>query len=202
MKRISIIICAMLMLVLACLSACGLNAPSYVPTGEFYKKTSPAIGDGGATDVIDLEAEYLTYQGTGDITVPMTLGFGHWPTNSEYEADPNASFSVHITVHGFPVKKDQPAWELTLDYQEDWYSKKFDSTEPEESHPFLFIPHYGDFYPLYKENVEIVFPEGLESGVLYITITLVEGERTTGMHCDELCVGFYREGDILTLESE
>ena len=205
MKRIIIIICVML-LVPACLSACCIQVqkPAYEPTGAFYKKTSPAVGDGGASDVIDLEAEYLTYRGTGDITVPMTVGFGHMPTNSTYQPNPNNSFTVHIAVYGYPLDREQPAWELTLDYAEDWCSKKFDSSEPEESHPFLFIPHYGDFYPLYKENVEVVFPKELEEGVLYITITkmYVDWEFPDMQDCKEFSVRFYREGDVLTLESE
>lgn len=199
MKRKAVLLCALLLLAAFCLSACG-DKPAYVPTGEFYKKTSPAIGDGGATDVIDLEAEYLTYQGTGDITVPMTVGFGHMPTNSKYEPDPNKSFAVHIAVYG---AGEQPAWEMTLDYAEDWYSEKFDATEPEESHPFLFIPDYGDFYPLYKENVEIVFPEEVTRGALYITVIMKESGVETGRSDNrEFRVDFERNGDVLTLESD
>lgn len=202
MKRKVVLLCALLLLAAFCLSACG-DKPAYVPTGEFYKKTSPAIGDGGASDVIDLEAEFLTYQGTGDITVPMTVGFGHMPTRSTYEPNPNSSFSVHIAVYGFPIRKDAPVWETTLQYDEDWNSVKFNATEPEESHPFLFIPDYGDFYPLYKENVEIVFPEEVTSGALYITVIMKESGVETGRsHNREFRVDFERNGDVLTLESD
>ena len=202
-KKTKHIICAFtLLLILLCLTACA-DKPLYVPTGEFYKKTSPAIGDGGASDVIDLEAEYLTYRGTGDITVPMTVGFGHMPTNSTYQPNPNNSFTVHIAVYGYPLDREQPAWELTLDYAEDWYSEKFDATEPEESHPFLFIPDYGDFYPLYKENVEIVFPEEITRGALYITVIMKESGVETGRSDNrEFRVDFKRNDDVLMLESE
>lgn len=202
MKHKIVLLCAVLLLFAFCLHACG-EKPAYVPTGEFYQKTSPSIGDGGASDVIDLEAEHLTYQGTGDITVSMTVGFGHMPVRSAHEPDPNSSFAVHISVYGFPFEKDEPAWETTLQYDEDWDSVKFNATEPEESHPFLIFPHYGDFYPLYKENVQVTFPAELERGVLFITVSKKQdGMDVGGAHCRELRVDFYREGDVLTLESE
>lgn len=202
MKRKGLVLCISL-LVSLCMSACCVQVPAYTPTGEFYKKTSPAIGDGGASDVIDLEAESLTYQGIGDIIVPMTVGFGHMPTNDAYEPRSDSAFSVRIAVYGFPLREDDPAWETTLQYNEDWHSKKFDATEPEESHPFLFIPHYGDFYPLYKENVQVTFPEELDRGALIITIRKTEaGLHVGGAHCRDLRVDFSREGNVLTLESD
>ena len=43
--------------------------------------------DGGVAEVISLEAESKTYEGDGDINVPMTVGLGHLPGHDEYDDD-------------------------------------------------------------------------------------------------------------------
>ena len=85
-KTISLALCTFCIMLSMVLSACG-DKNKYVPKGEFYVKTSPSAGDVGVDSVIDLEAEYKTYRGEGDIVVPVTIGFGHLPGHGGYGED-------------------------------------------------------------------------------------------------------------------
>ena len=105
MKRISALtIC--LVLVMLCFAGCQENN-EYTPIGEFYIKTSPSRGDGGVAEVISLEAEKKTYEGDGDITVPMTVGLGHLPGHDEYGDDAQDSFYVLYKIIESPWTADK-----------------------------------------------------------------------------------------------
>ena len=174
MKRLfALSIC--LVLVMLCFTGCQ-EKNEYTPTGEFYVKTSPSRGDGGVVEVISLEAEHKTYEGTGDITVSMTVGLGHLPSKGSHSNDKQETFYVLYKIIKLPSQADkEPAWEKKVEYSDSWYDSKYDSTE-QVNRPFLFFPHYGEFYPLYKENVDIVFPADVESGRLYVELyRVVEG---------------------------
>ena len=176
-RTISIILCTCYIMLSMCLSACG-NKGKYTPKGEFYVKTSPSHGDAGVPFVIDLESECNTYQGAGDIVVPVTVGFGHLPEDHRYGEDENDTFYLLYQVFDqVPVMPDiRPVWENKVEYSDSFYDEKYNSTVPKNS-SFLFIPFYGDFYPLYKESAEIVFPEGIQSGTVTIDCYVVLPER-------------------------
>ncbi len=192
---------AMITLVICCimltmgLSACG-DKNKYIPKGEFYVKTSPACGDAGVLEVIDIEAEYKTYQGEGDITVPVTVGFGHQPKSVGLC---DGTFYILYQVFEHPLKDNlQPIWEKKVEYSDSFYDEKYNSTVPKDR-SFLVIPLYGDFYPLYKERAEIVFPEGVPSGLVRVECVVLGNGFEMVV---ELEFSFARIDDILTLDSE
>lgn len=196
-KWISISLC--LLFIIMCFTACG-DKNEYTPTGEFYIKTSPSRGDAGVSDVISLEAEYKTYEGDGDITVPMTVGFGHLPRKgSDY--DDETTFCVLYKVVKTPLQPGEEgvvAWEKKVEYSDSWYDAKYDSTE-QENRSFLIFPHYGEFYPIYKENIEIVFPADVEKGTLEVEICVVyEGEESP--YIMDISFFFNRIDGVLTLD--
>ncbi len=195
-KLISIVLG--LLLILSCFVAC-VDQNKYIPSGEFYVKTSPSVGDGGVSDVISLEAERATYEGDGDVTVPMTVGFGHLP-NPNHKLGCGDSFYVHYKVIKMSPQAggdDVTVWEKKVEYPDCWHTAKYESTE-QKNYPFLFIPHYGEFYPLYKENVEIVFPADVERGIVEIEINAVK-ESDTSPFIHKLSFYFFRTDGVLTL---
>ena len=196
MKR-TIAICISLVLVMLCFAGCQ-EKNEYTPSGEFYVKTSPSRGDGGVAEVISLEAEHKTYEGDGDITVPMTVGLGHLPGYDEYGDDVQDTFYVLYKTIESPWTADkESAWEKKVEYEDSWRDSKYDSTE-QVNRPFLIIPNYGDFYPLYKEMVDIVFPADVEKGTFYVEIyTVIEGREDQKFA--ELSFYFERENGVLTL---
>ena len=139
----------------------------------------------GGSSVISLEAEHATYQGEGDITVTFEVGLGHLDGIGGIEGD-DTFYVVYRIIEAPWSANASPAWEKRVDYNESWYSDKFLSTEPEEVHSFIF-PRYGEFYPIYKENVDIVFPENVEKGYLMIWL---------------YCVADYFEEDQLFFSAE
>ena len=155
---------------LTVLSSCQTGY-KYTPEGEFYFKTSPASGDAGVSEVISLEAEHATYQGEGDITVTFEVGLGHLDNVGGIEGD-DTFYVVYRIVEAPWSNNADPVWEKRVDYNESWYSDKFLSTEQEDIPSFIF-PRYGEFYPIYKENVDIVFPEDVEKGYLMIWLFCV-----------------------------
>ena len=199
MNRI-VAVCVCLVLVMLCFSGCQ-EKNEYTPTGEFYVKTSPSRGDGGVAEVISLEAEHKTYEGTGDITVAMTVGLGHLPSNGSHSNDKQETFYVLYKIIASPWQADkESAWEKKVEYTDSWYDSKYDSTE-QVNRPFLIFPHYGEFYPLYKENVDIVFPADVEKGWLYVEVySVIEGRE------DHQFAGldfyFERVGGVLTLDAD
>lgn len=197
----SIILCIVSITVALCASACGDNN-EYVPKGEFYVKTPAARGDAGVGEVIDLEAEYKSYQGAGDITIPVTVGFGHRPDMvGYYGEDANDTFYALYQVFEDPLADDpQPVWENKVEYSDSFYDAKYNSTVPKDS-SFLFIPFYGNFYPLYKEAAEIVFPEGVQSGIVRVNCYIVTENGYGGTFGKGLEFSFTRIDDILTLSS-
>lgn len=197
----SIIICIGCIMSAMCLSAC-VDKNGYVPKGEFYIKTSPANGDAGAMEVIDLEAEYKSYQGTSDIIVSVTVGFGHQPdVVGFYGEDANDTFYVLYQVFEVPLKDNsQPVWENKVEYSNSFFDAKYNSTVPKDR-SFLFIPIYGDFYPLYKEAAEIVFPEGIQSGVVRVNCYTVPENGEGEMVSEGLEFPFTRIDGVLTLVS-
>ena len=196
MKKITMLyVC--LMLIMPCLAACG-DESKYTPAGDFYIKTSPARGDTGVSDVISLEAAHNTYEGDGDITVSMTVGLGHLPGAGGYGDDVEDTFYVLYKIVEAPWRFGKEAvWEKKVEYAESWHDSKYDSTEQKNS-SFLFIAHYGEFYPLYQETVEIVFPTSMENGYLLVEVyTVIEGSQDhqfTG-----LAVYFDRKDGVLRL---
>lgn len=199
MKRI-VALCVCLVLVVLCLAGCQ-KENEYTPAGEFYVKTSPSRGDGGVAEVISLEAEHKTYEGTGDIIVAMTVGLGHLPSKGSHSNDNQETFYVLYKIIASPWQADkESAWEKKVEYTDSWYDSKYDSTE-QVNRPFLIFPHYGEFYPLYKENVDIVFPADVESGRLHVELyRVVEG-------CEDhqfagLDFSFERVDGVLTLYAE
>ena len=197
MKRISALaIC--LVLVMLCFTGCQ-EKNEYTPTGEFYIKTSPSRGDGGVSEVISLEAEKKAYEGDGDIIVPMTVGLGHLPGHDEYGDDVQDTFYVLYKIIESPWTADkESAWEKKMEYTDSWHDSKYDSTE-QENRSFLIFPHYGEFYPLYKETVDIVFPADVEKGTFYVELyTVIEGQED--QQFAELSFYFKRENGVLTLD--
>ena len=168
MKRIPLmLICTSLLLSSLFLCSC-LNEDKYESPYEFYFKTSPADGDMGVTEVISLEAEHSTYFGDGDVTVTMEIGLGHLPGIGGYGEEVEDRFYVLYRIIETPWSADAaPAWKKRVDYNESWYSPKFNSTEQEDIPNFIF-PRYGEFFPIYKEKVDIVFPADVEKGYLEI----------------------------------
>ena len=199
MKRI-VALCVCLVLVMLCFSGCQ-EKNEYTPTGEFYIKTSPSRGDGGVAEVISLEAEHKTYEDDGDITVSMTVGLGHLPGQGGYGDDVQDTFYVLYKIIASPWQADkESAWEKKVEYTDSWYDSKYDSTE-QVNRPFLIFPHYGEFYPLYKENVDIVFPADMESGRLHVELyRVVEGYEDHQFA--GLDFSFERVDGVLTLYAE
>ena len=199
MKRILLAIFAILMLLtMLCFTGCQ-EKNEYTPTGEFYVKTLPSRGDGGVAEVISLEAEHKTYEGDGDITVPMTVGIGHLPGHDEYGDDVRDTFYVlYKIIESSWTADKESAWEKKMEYTDSWYDSKYDSTE-QENRSFLIFPHYGEFYPLYKETVDIVFPADVEKGTFYVELyTVIDGQEDQKFA--ELSFYFKRENRVLTLD--
>ena len=200
MKRIYVllILTSMLLTLSLSLASCT-QPPAYTPKGEFYAKTSPAKGDAGMSFVISLEADRATYEGEGDITIPMEVGLGHRPGHPGYSEE-GASFYVQYRVVEFPLKDGQaPAWEKTVEYEDEWADEKFDSTVPHDR-SFLIIPLYGDFYPLYKETVEMVFPADVEKGSLQVDVySVIPGHEHHQVEA-RFTIDFERVDGVLTLE--
>ncbi len=198
-KSISIILCIGCIMLTICLSACE-DKNKYIPEGEFYVKTSPANGDAGAGEVVDLEAKYKAYQGEGNITVPVTIGFGHLPDRVGLYGDQNDTFYILYQVFGSLNDDPQPVWEKKVEYSDSFYDAKYNSTVA-KNHSFLFIPFYGDFYPIYKEAAEIVFPEGIQSGTVRVTFYIVLENDNEQTFCEGLEFSFTRVNGVLTLNS-
>ena len=198
MKRI-VALCTCLMLIALCIAGCW-EENAYTPTGEFYVKTSPSRGDGGVAEVISLEAEKKTYEGDGDITVPMIVGLGHLPGHDEYGDDVQDTFYVLYKIIESPWTADkESAWEKKVEYTDSWYDAKYDSTE-QKNRSFLIFPLYGEFYPLYKETVDIVFPADVEKGTFYDELyTVIEGREDHQFA--ELSFYFKRENGVLILDT-
>lgn len=198
MKRIYALLILTSMLLTLCLSSCT-QQPAYTPKGEFYRKTSPARGDAGRSFVISLEADHATYEGEGDITVPMEVGLGHRPGHPGYSEE-GATFYVKYQVIEFPVKDGQaPAWEKIVEYEDAWADEKYDSTLPHDR-SFLIMPLYGDFYPLYKETVEMVFPAGVEKGKLQVDVYSVVPGHEHHQSEARFDIDFERVDGVLTLD--
>ena len=201
MKRILLTVLAILMLLtMLCFTGCQ-EKNEYTPTGEFYVKTLPSRGDGGVAEVISLEAEHKTYEDDGDITVPMTVGLGHLHGHDLYGDDVQDTFYVLYKIIESPWTADKKsAWEKKVEYTDSWYDSKYDSTE-QENRSFLIFPHYGEFYPLYKETVDIVFPADVEYGCLYVELYIViEGQEDRKIAA--LSCYFKQENGILTLDDK
>ena len=200
-KKIVFILTLLVALTLCSCQNAFVQEYVYEPAGEFYAKTRPVRGDGGNSHVISLEAQYASYEGEGVITVTFTVGFGHLYEGKSAEKSAKQSFYVHYQVYELPMYNDEtPDWEKKVEYSEYWDDPKFNTTE-QVNRPFLFIPHYGHFYPLYTEQVDIVFPESVEYGMLEVTIPIFdEGETERPRSYDTLEVYFKRVDGVLTLE--
>lgn len=200
MRKKNTILGMIIFATLLSLTACQKAGYEYKPTGEFYTKTSPAHGDAGASKVISLEALYKTYEGEGDITVPFTVGFGHLSPGVEKELSAKDTFCLVYRVFDGPWTKDQvPAWEKKVEYTDYWDDSKYNATEP-MNRSFLMIPLYGDFYPLYTEQVDVVFPEEVESGYLEVGLLIYNEGADKPHFYMTLEVDFQRVNGVLILE--
>lgn len=190
-----LILCSCILLVSLCLTACQEPA-AYTPTGEFYIKTNPSHGDTGVDYVISLEAEHKTYKNDGDIRIPMEVGLGHLPDAVGYDYE--NTFYVRYQIIEAPWEANKaPAWERIVEYAESWYDAKFNSTV-QKNRPVLIAPNYGEFYPLYKENVDLLFPENVEKGYVEITVYVV-AEGWEDQSVAHLRFYFERSDGVLTL---
>lgn len=171
----------------------------YIPKGEFYVKTPPCHGDTGVSHVVSVEAEYKTYEGEGDITVPVEIGFGHLPDVNDYGDEYEVTFYIVYSVFEYPWSvNNEPIWSKRVDYPDSYYSPKYNSTEQKNS-AILIMPIYGEFYPLYKEKVELVFPESRATqGYVEIEFfMIVDGEVGGGR--GGMMFDYERNGNKLTL---
>lgn len=171
----------------------------YKPTGEFYAKTRPVLGDGGTSTVISLETAHATYEGEGDITVPMTVGFGHLYVRDREDATDTFYVQYVLTNGPWNHEDDIIFWEKKVEYEDSFFGGKYKTTE-QINRVILGIPDYGEFYPLYTENIEITFPADVDYGYLKVKIVEVDGgeERGTG---PELVIRFERVDGTLILEN-
>ena len=199
MKKLCVCLSILLSMLLCC-SAC-FTAEVYSPTGEFYIKTSPSNGDTGVSNVISLEADYETYHGNEDIVVTMTVGFGHLPNDSTFKVDGQFTFYVLYRIIEAPWMADKESvWEQRVDYTDSWYHEKYNSTE-QKNPPSLLFARYGEFYPIYKENVEFVFPAFVKKGYVQVQLFEVAANMQDALFFS-LEFYFYRENGILTLEEK
>ncbi|MBQ3507533.1 MAG: hypothetical protein IJA91_03185 [Clostridia bacterium] len=195
MKRM---LCLCLTVAMLCLSSCQTQT-DYVPSGDFYVKTSPSQGDGGASAVISLEATYKSYTGDGDITVPMKVGFGHVPLSYDPPADAKDTFYAVYRVIESPRQTEKEAvWEKKVEYAESWDLSKYNSTE-QVDRSFLIFPHYGEFYPKYFETVDLVFPVAVEKGYVEVSLFYVSETGDEWQFCG-LEFYFERMDGVLTLD--
>ena len=131
----------------------------------------------------------------------MTVGIGHLPGHDEYGDDVRDTFYVlYKIIESTWTADKESAWEKKMEYTDSWYDSKYDSTE-QENRSFLIFPHYGEFYPLYKETVDIVFPADVEYGCLYVELYIViegqEDRKIAALRCY-----FKQENGILTLDDK
>lgn len=196
MKKVVLLALSLLMIVL-CLTGCDYyllrNTVDNIQDSDskFYVKTSPCIGDAGIDTVISMEAKYKTYTGTGDITIPFTVGFGHLPDSPAPYIGSSGFCAVYSVYDEYEWDKSaEPEWQHIVEYTDSFYSEKYNSTEQKNSSIFFVIPVYGQFYPLYTETVYITFPADIQDGDVVVD---VEGARTL------LFFKFSRNGDTLTL---
>lgn len=187
-------------LTLFCFSACQTST-GYQPMGEFYIKTSPSNGDAGVRNVISIEAEYKTYQSDADLMVPMTVGLGHLPDSIGYGEDANDTFYVLYRIIESPWSAEKAAvWEKKIAYTDSWYDEKYNSTEQKNPPSFLWA-RYGEFYPLYKENVEFFFPASVEKGYVQVWLFAVIPDREEHQFFG-IQFSFTRKNGVLTLEEK
>lgn len=180
------------------LTACQ-DKNEYTPSGEFYIKTAPSNGDAGVSYVISLEAEHKSYNDDSDIAVPMTVGFGHLPGTSGYGDDVQDTFYLEYKIIESPRQVDkEPAWVKKVEYSDSWYDTKYDTTE-QKNPPSLIFARYGEFYPLYKETVDFVFPSEVEKGTVEISIVIViDGE--IAQEFGDFSFYFEHKNGVLTLD--
>ena len=194
-RTMSVLICLMMLVSLA---GC-FEEEDYTPSGEFYVKTPPSRGDTGIEYVISMEAEHLEYEASGDVVVPMTVGFGHLPGQIGYGDDVQDNFYVRYQLLEDNWPDDlEPAWEKIVTYSDSWYDSKYDTTV-QKNPPSLIFARYGQFYPLYKETVEILFPADLEKGYVEVSIFIMNGEEIMS-NFGFLRFDFERKDGVLILD--
>jgi hypothetical protein len=184
MKKIVSVVCCLVLLLSSALCSCRKNKGDGV--SGFYAKTSAV----GADVVIDFETESKTYNGEGDLRVRATVGFGHLSEDLGYSEGENDTFKVEYLIIEAPWAADKrPAWEMVSEYEVSFYDEMFDSTEEAD----------GEFYPNFKEEITLTFPEGVEKGYLEIRLYEVVPEREDHQTA-ELRVYFEYIDGVLTFE--
>ncbi len=88
-----------------------------------------------------------------------------------------------------------------VEYSDSFYVEKYSSTE-QKNNAFLFITIYGHFYPLYNEEVEIVFPEIVQNGIVRIYCFIVYENYDGPSEIARLNFSFTRTDGELILDSE
>lgn len=194
MRRVVSVVVVILCVSALFLSGCGEY--EYKPTGEFYTKTAPSRGDTGVNDVIDIEAQECSFEGEGELSIDLTVGFGHLPDHTEDYGERELGFYAVYRVFEWGDAQ-APIWEKRVDYSEKWSDSKFNSTA-QKNPPSLIFPRYGEFYPLYKESVEFVFPEGAERGWCEVALYRIIEDAEDGEFAS-LRFDFKRENGALTL---
>lgn len=187
--------------VLIGLTACLISPPpAYTPAGEIYVKSSPVHGDGGVSDVVDIEVPAAAYPCAedGSCTLPLTVGASHLP----YEQDYESTETVRLTVSVVPMQDPFRASRMTETTEpvfteaftlDGWSTMKFNSTEPE---PVLF--GYGDFYPQYHVTSSPIIPADVDRGRVTAVLSTfnADGDECCRM---EVWIAFERTGDSVCL---
>ena len=175
----------MTFLLSAGLASC--SKPAYVPAGEIYSKMSPALGDSGVVDVVDMELDKAVYASEGELTVSVKLGVGHRPHRND---SPDGEGYAYLLIRA--RYNTTPAGEFLeigrLDFP-DYETAKYNSTEPEPDRSFLFMPIYGDFYPTYRESMDWTIPADATSGYIKAELHVVDDYGNVfgyTTHCPEI----------------
>ena len=198
MKKTISLICLFVISSLILITSCARQG-EYKPKGEFYAKTPAARGDGGECFVIDLETEKRSYEGEGDLRVRANVGFGHLPGEYGYGEDSEDHLRVEYLIIEAPWSADKrPSWEMVTDYESSFYDEKYNSTEKKDT-SFLLFPIYGEFYPTFKEEVTLTFPEEVEKGYLEIRLYDVFADESAA-EIASLRIYFERKDGLLTLD--
>lgn len=200
MKKTLLALCALTLASLMCFSSCfgkknnqqNSQAPESEAKDGFYLKTSLGT-DGNATNVIDIRTEKKTYEGEGDIHVMATVGFGHLPGSVNFGTNTPDHLRVECVIIKSPFAENKrPAWENISDYSGTWADEKYNSTAKNSSNG-------GEFYPIFTDQIELVFPLEVEYGYFEIRLVNVFADGSSAQF-ETLRFYFEHKGGVLTLD--
>lgn len=149
------IICTILWVCIVAVALCSCNDDKQADSA--YAKSPNTWGDGGASQVVDIDLGELTQTITDSAQLPVTIGFG-----SELGQDYIAG--VMIEAEGCIIEGAQSEWNKIYDDVDnrDVYGMN------KESNTFLWYELYPTLYPKYHEQIMITFPEGECTGEIVI----------------------------------